>query len=102
MDMGIAIGEAAARCDVEVAHDFVDAEDAFDSAAFFALGGDALCVAFALALFDVLTTFEGPRFLRVGLTDFVACVAAAWFGCVGRWRGAAAFAAVVGVEVFCV
>lgn len=97
-----AVREAATGGDVEVADDLVDAHDALDAAAFFALGFEALCVAFAVALFDVLAFSEGPLFLGVGFADFVAGVAAAWFAGVGGWRGAAAFAAVVGVEVFVV
>ena len=96
----VAGGEAAAGGDVEVADDFVDADDAFEAAAFAALGVEALRVAFAVALFDVLAFAEGPGFLGVGFTDFIAGVAAAGFyDAVGGWR-AAAFAAVVGSQVF--
>lgn len=100
MGVDVTGGEAAAGGDVEVADDFVDADDAFEAAAFAALGVDALGVAFAVALFDVLTFAEGPGFLRIGFADFVAGVATARFhDALGGWR-AAAFAAVVRGEVF--
>ena len=94
----VAVCEAAAWGDVEVADDFVDAHDAFETAAFAPLGVDALRVAFPLALLDVLAFAEGPLVLGVGGAHFFARVAAAFlaFG----HGDAAAFAAVVGVEVF--
>lgn len=98
--VNVAGGEAAARSDVEVADDFVDADDAFEAAAFTALGVEAFGVAFTVALFDVFAFSEGPGFLGIGFAHFVAGVAAAGFyDAVGGW-GATAFTAVVGGEVF--
>jgi hypothetical protein len=37
MHVHVAIAEALARCEVEVANDFVDADAAFDATPFFAL-----------------------------------------------------------------
>jgi len=96
----VAGGEAAAGGDMEVADDLVDADDAFETAAFAALGVDALGVAFAVALFNVLAFAEGPGFLRVGFADFVAGITAAGFhDSLGGWR-ATAFAAVIWGEMF--
>lgn len=97
----VARGEAAARRNMEVAHNLVHSENAFQPAAFPALRVNPLRVVFALALLDVLAASERPLFLRVRLAHFVAGVAAARFDDVGGRGCAAALAAVSGVEVLC-
>lgn len=96
----VAACEATAGGDVEIADHLVHSDDAFKATAFFALGVDALRVAFAVTLFDVLAFAEGPGFLRVCFAHFVAGVATAGFDHAGGCCGAAAFAAVVGGQVF--
>lgn len=54
----VAVAEAAARCDVEVAHDLVDADHAFDPAALVALLVEPLAVSLALALLHALAAPE--------------------------------------------
>lgn len=100
MRVDVAACEAAAGGDVEVADHLVHSDNAFKTTAFFALGIDALRVAFAVALLDVLAFAEGPGFLRVCFAHFVAGVAAAGFDHARRCWGTAAFAAVVGGQVF--
>ena len=95
----VAVAEAAARRDVEVADDLVDAQPALDAAAFFALRVQPLAVVLSLALLDVLAAAEGPRHGGVGFAHLFARVAAAGFDGVGGSVGAVAAAAVVGVEV---
>lgn len=86
---------------MEVADNLVDADDTFKTASFAALGFDALSVVFALALFNVGAFAEGPLFLRVCFSDFLASVAATGLDGIGRSWCPAALAAVLGVEVFC-
>jgi len=99
MHMRLSITEALSRRKVEVSYDLVDADAAFDAAAFAALLVELLAVVFALALFDVFAAAEGPGDGGVGFAHFGAGVAAAGFYGVGRGRGAVALAAVFGVEV---
>ena len=95
----VAIAEALAGGNVEVANDLVDAQAAFDAAAFAALLVQTLGVVLALALLDVLATAEGPRGLRVRLADFVARLAASGFDSVRRGVRAIARTTIVGVKV---
>ncbi len=97
----VAVAEAAAGRDVEVAHDLVHPQPALDAAPLLALLVQPLAEVLALALLDALTPPEGPRLLRVGVLDLVARVAAAGLLGGGRRVRAVAGAAVRGVEVGC-
>ncbi len=59
--MHVAVAEAAAGRQVEVAHHLVDAQAALDAAALVTLLVQPLGVVLALALLDVLAAPEGPR-----------------------------------------
>ena len=97
--MRLSITEALSRRKVEVSYDLVDADAAFDAAAFAALLVELLAVVFALALFDVFAAAEGPGDGGVGFAHFGAGVAAAGFCGGGGGRCAVAVAAIAGVEV---
>ena len=84
---------------MEVSHDFVDPDSAFDAASFPALGIEVFGVVFTLALFYALATAEGPGDGGVSFADFVAGVAASGFDACSGGRGAVTFAAVGGVEM---
>jgi len=99
MHMRLSITEALSGREVEVANDLVDADAAFDPAAFTALRVELFAVVFALALLNIFAAAEGPGDGGVGFADFGAGVAAAGFYGVGRGGGAVALAAVFGVEV---
>lgn len=101
VNVHVVVAETPARRNVEVAHNFVDAQAALDAAPFGALLVEALSVVFARALLDVLATAKRPRRLRVCFTHLVARVAAAGLGGVGGGWRAVAVAAVGGVEVLC-
>lgn len=101
MRVDVSACEAAAWGNVEISNDFVDPDDAFEAAAFSALGGDALAVSFTFALFDVFAFAECPGFLYVCFADFVASAATAGFNCAGWGGGSSAFSAVIGGKVFC-
>jgi len=58
--MHVAVTEALARREVEVAHDLVDTDASLNSASFASLFVEVLRIVLALALFDVLTTAKGP------------------------------------------
>ena len=95
----VAVAEAAAGGDVEVADDLVHAQAAFDAAALAALLVETLRVVFALALLDTLAVAERPGGLRIRLLDLLAGVAASGLLRVAGGVRAVARAAVVGVEV---
>jgi hypothetical protein len=95
----VAVAEAAAGRDVEVAHHLVDAQTALDAAPFVPLLVQLLAVVLALALLDALAPAEGPPLLRVGLPDLLARVAAPGLLRVAWGVGAAAGAAVGWVEM---
>jgi hypothetical protein len=58
--MHVAVGEGFAGCEMEVADDLVNADAAFDTAAFAPLGVEALAVVFTLTLLDAFAATEGP------------------------------------------
>jgi hypothetical protein len=95
----VAITEAAARGDVEVANNLVNAQPALDSAALVALLIQLLAVVLALALLDVFAPTESPGGLRVRVLDFLAGVAASGLLRIGRGLCAVARTAVVWVEM---
>lgn len=95
----VAVAEAAAGGDVEVADDLVHAQAAFDAAALAALLVETLRVVFALALLDALAIAERPGGLGIRLLDLLAGVAASGLLRVAGGIRAVARAAVVGVEV---
>lgn len=93
-------GKAAAWRNVEIAHDLVYPDNAFETATLAALGINSLRVVLALTLFDVLSAAKGPLFQRVCFANLLASVTTARSDGV-RWGwGAAAFTAVRRVEVF--
>lgn len=98
VDVRVAVAEAAARREVEVAHHLVDAEAPLDAAALLLLLRQPLRVVLALALLDVVA-LEGPALASVGVADFLARVAAARLLRVFGRLGAITLAAVFGVEV---
>ena len=81
----VAVAEAAARSDVEVPHDLVHPQIAFDPAALVALFVQSLPVVFSFALLDAFAPAKGPPHAGVGFADFVAGVTAARFRVAG-WR----------------
>jgi len=93
----VAVAEAAAGGDVEVADDLVDAQSAVDAAPFVSLLLELLGVVFPFALLDAGAGSEGPGGLRVGFLDFLAGVAASCLLRVVWGRGAVAGTAVGGV-----
>jgi len=100
VDVHVAVAEAAAGRDVEVADHLVDAQAALDAAALPALGVESFAVAFSLALFDPLAFAEGPAVGGVGFAHVFARVAAAGFLRVGwRWCRVAG-STVLGIHVF--
>lgn len=99
VDVHVVRGEAAPRRNVKVANNLVDTDNAFKSASFAALRVNSLGVVLALALLNVGPLAESPLFLGVRFAHFVAGAAAPGLDGVGRWGRAAAFAAVVWVEV---
>ena len=90
----VAVAEAAAGRDVEVADHLVHAEPALDAAALLPLLVQVLAVVLALALLDALAAAKGPGRLRVGVLDLVTGVAAPGLLRVARRGRAAAGAAV--------
>ena len=95
----VAVAEALARREVEVAHHLVDADAALDAAAFAALLVEVLAVVFALALLDVLASAKRPAHAGVGVSHFVAGVAAAGLARRTGSRRAIAFPAVIWIQV---
>lgn len=92
----VSVREGLSRGDVEVADDLVDLDAALKAASLLALGIEVFSVVLAFALLDTLTATERPRNGGIGVTYFIARVAAASLLCVGGSGGAVAFAAVVG------
>ena len=76
VDVHIAVAEAPARGDVEVSDDLVHAQATLDATAFVPLLLQLLGVVLAFALLDTFTLSEGPRCLRVRLSNLVASLAA--------------------------
>lgn len=99
VDVHVAVGEGPTGRNVEVANHLVDAQAAFDAAAFVALLGQPLRVVLPLALLHGGAIAKGPRGLGVGFAHFFAGGAAAGLFGVVRGRGAVAGTAVGGVEV---
>lgn len=91
--MHLSVAETLPRRKMEVSDDLVDADAAFNPAAFAALLIELLSVVFALALIDVLAAPERPGSCGVGVADFGASIAAAGlrsgYGCVGAVAAAA-------------
>jgi hypothetical protein len=77
----VPVAEALAWREVEVAHNFVDSDPAFDSAAFSSLLVEVLAVVFALALLYILAAPEGPADASISVPDFSAGIATTRFAC---------------------
>lgn len=60
MHVHVAVGERLSGSDMEVSNDLVDTDATFETASFLALLVKMLCVVLPLALFDTLSTTEGP------------------------------------------
>lgn len=73
----VAIAEALARREVEVAHDLIDADAALDAAALAPLRVELLAVVLALALLHALAVSKGPGLGCVRLPHFGTRIAAA-------------------------
>lgn len=99
VDVHVAVAEAAAGGDVEVADDLVDAQATLDAAALVALLVQPLGVVLPHALLDVLAAAKGPGRLGVGLAHLVTGLATSGLHGTRRGGGAVAASAVVGVEV---
>ena len=97
----VSIAERLARSKVKVADDLVDADAAFDAAAFAALLVELFAVVFALALLDVLPSAKGPRHTCVSFADFCAGAAASGFYSIFRRGSTVAIAAVRRIEMRC-
>lgn len=99
VEMQVAVAETAAGSNVEVANDFVDVQIAFDSASFLSLLVEALGVAFTFALLHVLAAAESPGVSSIGLTNFLAGIAAVLLDSILRRRGTITATAIIRVEM---
>lgn len=101
VDVHVTIAETTSWSNVEVANDLIDSDSSLNTASFLSLGVQSFSVMFALALLDVLASPEGPGNTSIGLSHFVASIAAAWFLCVRRRFCAVTSSTVVGVQMCC-
>lgn len=62
VNVHISVTETASGGNVEVTHDLVDSNAAFNSASLFSLRVQPFAVVLALALLDVLASSKGPRY----------------------------------------
>ena len=97
----VAVAEATARRDMEVADHAVDAQAALDTATFFTLGVEALAVVLPLTLLDVFATAKSPGHGGVRLAHFFAGIATAGLDRIRGCVGTIAAAAVVRIEMHC-
>lgn len=99
VNVHVAVGERLSGRNVEVSDDFVDTDVSLQAASLPALLVEVLGVVLTFTLFHTFAATKRPRDGGVGITDFVAGVAAAGLDRV-RGRGCAeTFTAVVGVEM---
>ncbi len=97
MHMHLSVAETLPRREMEVSDDLIDADAAFNAAAFAALLVELFTVVFPLALLDVFATPEGPGGRGVGVANFRAGVAAPGLRSGGGGGRAVAAAAVGGI-----
>lgn len=99
MHMQIAIREALARGNMEIANDLVHADATFEAAPFLALLIEVFGVMFALALFDALAAPKGPRDRSVSVAHLVTSVATSGLGGVSGSGSAITFSTVAWIEM---
>ena len=96
MNVKVTVREGLSGSDMEVSNDFVHTDAALKATSLLALCIEMFRIVLTFALLDSLTTAEGPRDGSVGVSDFVASLAAAGLGAIGRGGSAVTFTAVVG------
>jgi hypothetical protein len=94
MYVHVTIAVTAPWSNMKVANNLVHPDASLDSTTLLTLRIKPFTIVLAFALFDIFTSTKGPRGRCIGVSDFIAGIAASWLLSICWGNGTVAFATV--------